>query len=387
MGSFDDLCYRLFQFATAEVDADDECCLVLSDRRPARPAIPLTDEKVPVLMLIWYLQREGYRQINKTVIHTLENINAKIVDCRGPFRKKLYLMVICRLAHFLNMTSCIPSDQTQLFYRLLLEGKRIEPYLPLETYVEMSGGKGKIRPLPLPEEGVDVLPLPAPPEVNEDLVVAHAPPLPKKQRRRDKPSEVPLAKAKAVPLPPTGPPGPDPKPEEDPTVESGSGSEDDGPSGSGRPGGSGGGEGGGGAPGTPGSPPVDDDDEDIVVAPRPTATAARVRRPDKPEWRPAIGLGMCRFDPYTTPSGKQAPNYQFLCPHCPKINRCIKTKGVSEENSKRHGEMEALAFLHAWRDTPIVNAAKTHRWHDPPDEEVDAFVEAHRDELIFVGSG
>ena len=59
----------------------------------------------------------------------------------------------------------------------------------------------------------------------------------------------------------------------------------------------------------------------------------------------------------------------------------MNSKGASPENSKRHGDIEAMAFLHARRDTPIIQQSKSHRFHDPTDAEVDRIVADHRVEL------
>jgi len=65
LGTFNDLCYRLFECKKVEHDEDQPECLVLSDRQLARPTIPITDEKCPVLCLIWHLQALGWMQIKK----------------------------------------------------------------------------------------------------------------------------------------------------------------------------------------------------------------------------------------------------------------------------------------------------------------------------------
>ena len=210
------------------------------------------------------------------------------------------------------------------------------------------------------------------------MVVAIEEQRPQPKKKKTKPSAVPLPPAVEPPPPlrEPSPPGPEP----------------------GTPGGGGEGEGGGGS--APGTPPVDGDlapggpgggggdapDPDLVVAPAEPSEDVPARRrkkrhkDDLPGWEPAIGGGHIAFDLYTTPAGKQYPNWKFLCNN-PMHANCVKTKGSTEGNSKRHGLIEALAFLHAWRDVPITDPTKTHNGHPPTDEAVDAFVLAHKEEL------
>jgi len=210
-------------------------------------------------MHLWFLQRDGWHYEKETVIHTLQNIARNVCDGREPIRHKLYYMVLCKLAKHLQRTSAIPSDQSQLFYRLLLAGKQVEPGLPLETYLELSGGKRKLLALPAPEPGLDGDPLPLPEPIDEDIVVAVMPELKKAKRPRAKASAMPMPKAAgeppagpvALPLPPVPPVPPTDGPPSD---------------GGGCPGP---GPGGGGAPPSPEGdpPPVEGDpDDDIVVA-------------------------------------------------------------------------------------------------------------------------
>ena len=47
---------------------------------------------------------------------------------------------------------------------------------------------------------------------------------------------------------------------------------------------------------------------------------------------------------------------------------------------QRHGRLEPVAFLHAWRDMPL-DGDRPHRLQNPPAHLVDAYVAAHKDEL------
>ena len=198
-GTFEDLCYRAYRFNTTQTDPDQPGVLVLSERTVARPTLPLTDEKCPVLMILWHLRAAGWHYAGRKCTHTLANLDDKLLDGRDTMRHKVYYMCLCRLQWVLERTSALPSDQSQLFYRLLLHGKTVEPDLPLADYIQLGGGRAKIKALPFPEPGIDApLPLPAPPELDPDLVVAVEEPAKKRARPRAKASVVPLPKGEGV---------------------------------------------------------------------------------------------------------------------------------------------------------------------------------------------
>jgi hypothetical protein len=378
LGSFDDICYRLFRFAAVDQDETDLVCCILKDRCAARPLMPITDEACPVLSILWYLQSQGWKYASRKMVHTPANVGTLICDGRTPIRHKLYFMVLCRLRDRLRQSSSIPSDQSQLYYRILLLGKHVEPYLSKDLYEAMLGGKSNIAALPAPEddEPAPVL-APVPPgELDDEVLVGvtEGEPPPKRKytppssnplpcvdereprRRRNQPPPRPLEDPPpAIPAPPT-PPAP------------------------GRPGSS-------GDPGPgPAGPPVVDpgSDDDIVVAA--VEGPPRVEDPGRipvqgARTADAIGGGVLRWEMYTPPKGKPYPNYQINCLTCGGKRNCKKTKGSTAVNSARHGRLEALAFVHAWRTTAIRRPDKSHQWHDPTDAEVDAFVGEHREDL------
>jgi len=385
LGSFKDIAYRLFRFQSVVPDEDRPGCLVLADRKHAAPGIPLMDESCPTLVLLWYLKKQNWSYQTSMCVHTLANIDTKVCDGRDIMRHKLYYMVLCKLQSVLTRTSSVPSTESQLFFRLLLAGKRIEPGLPIEDYITAAGGRGAVLPLPVPEPGVDDLP--APPEEDagdEDLVVVGVgapPPKPKGAPARKKlPIDMPLPQAAPAPKPKPNPaPKPKPKPLPLPPPVPVVGSPP--AAGGGCPGpGSGGGAGSSGD-GPPPLPPLETDEDLVVVPGPPAAVEPRGRAQGRVLERvDAIGGGWFIFDNYSR-KGKLYPNYTLNCLTCPRTTGCQKTKGASAANTARHGDIEPLAFLHAWRPTPIINVAHTHAWHDPSSSEVDAIVERHRGEL------
>ena len=64
---------------------------------------------------------------------------------------------------------------------------------------------------------------------------------------------------------------------------------------------------------------------------------------------------------------------------------CYKTRGCFEEATKRFGDIEPLAYLHAWIPLQAMqrkgSQRATHRQADPSDAEVAAYAEKHRAEL------
>jgi len=284
-------------------------------------------------------------------------------------------MVLLGLKRHLRRTSNIPSDQCQLFYRALLLGKTVEPDLPLENYVVLCGGKGKIAPLPIPEPGVDVpLPLPAPPVLDEDLVIAGPEPAPKKKKaKRATPVEIPLPKAEPAPGMPKAPP---PLPPPAPPGPGGGGAGGDGPGGGGAPPPTHGGP----CPGGGDAPPIVDVDPDLVVGvgvPPPMPHRDPRGPKEDTDWQAAIGGGEIRYHPYVK---VKYPNYKIKCnrnPPCP-LATCAKTRGVFAESTAVHGRIEPLAYLHAWRLMHCTDPTKSHGRHDPSQEEVGDFVTNHR---------
>jgi len=254
--------------------------------------------------------------------------------------------------------------------------KRVEPDQPLEYYIKLAGGKKKILPLPAPEPGYDpILDEPAPPPpLDPDLVVAVEAPHPKPKPKRKKPSEIPLPMAKAAPAPaePAPPPLPPPAPEP--------------PLGGGGPGGPS--EGGPVCLGDPPDPLPDPEhhgpgaarDPDLVVAPAPERVEANPRR--MMDWKDALGGGKIRFDPYGKRGGGIYRNFRITCIVCPRYKACAKVKGPPEGNEGPEADIQTLAFLHAWRLMHIPGDALSHRRLNPKDEEVQSYLDYHREELV-----
>ena len=87
------------------------------------------------------------------------------------------------------------------------------------------------------------------------------------------------------------------------------------------------------------------------------------------EYLPAIGNGVLHFEQYDGgATGKPYENWILKCPH---HTNCERTRGCGVFATKRHAELEPLAFLHAWRDVDVP-PGKKHRLCNPTTEQLDA---------------
>ena len=125
---------------------------------------------------------------------------------------------------------------------------------------------------------------------------------------------------------------------------------------------------------------MDDDDAimpdsgDAEPEPRPK----RRKFPPK-EFVPSLLGAQVRYDPYRTPAGKYAPNWMLKCP---THNACFKTRQQVDAHTASHGDIEPLAFLHAWITcVPAPGPTDTHRSKKPTAEQTAAFAGAHGAEL------
>lgn len=134
----------------------------------------------------------------------------------------------------------------------------------------------------------------------------------------------------------------------------------------------------------PPSPPSPIDfGEPVAPAPIASVPAGPPRRAKKEKpVIPAIGgRGSVVYENYTAPTMMASyGNWQFNCINCPKADGCQRTMGRGPRNTRRHGDLEPLGFLHVWHDTP-PRPDKSHRKTNPRDEDVDSFIANHGDEL------
>ena len=126
----------------------------------------------------------------------------------------------------------------------------------------------------------------------------------------------------------------------------------------------------------------DGNDGDVGVDFDGRQTAPRARREDAPEFFVGMDGFEVKYDAaYVHPVLKTrlSPNWKIRCRNPDHPKSCKQSKHVFAASTKRFGEVEVLAFLHAWADTPPA-PGKSHSLADPKPEAV-ASVAAERREL------
>ena len=333
-------------------------CLVLREPHVAGPRYPLEDARCPVLTLEWYLTTQiGWL----SVAHRVSHDSAAIAefDTRGGVSRRWYLrLLLTKLADSLPLSGGrIPSAEPMAYYRCLLDGIAVLPGLGNAHYVALcNAGRRKAKK--------DILPLsdierePDPPPLDDGPVFADFDPpvtdAPSRghggrggrgrgQGRGRGRGRADPAAPPPVPLPPAPPPLP-PAPPPDPVEE-----------------------------------PVFASQPDPVDEPRPRK---RKRDVPPPEFEGLDGATVT-YDGEAEIKGEPYRNYWITCPpergHPPG---CMKTKGITAANT-RMGELEPLAFLHAWRSCPFPSkpGVPTHRRENPTPSDVKRYLEEHNDEL------
>ena len=96
------------------------------------------------------------------------------------------------------------------------------------------------------------------------------------------------------------------------------------------------------------------------------------------------GLRVRYFGDYVTKMGKHEPHWVLYCNRCPK--GCHKRRGIVPAHERMYGEIEPLAFLHAWADMewPSKPTIPTHPRDNPKPADVTRMAELHRDALLAV---
>jgi len=149
-------------------------------------------------------------------------------------------------------------------------------------------------------------------------------------------------------------------------------------------------EAGPGAPPSPAPvdpPPPDDPSGATLSGADPIIGGAPAPAP-KPErqnlgrdWKDGLFGSKVQYKEYPAPGGKRVyRNYIIKCTNPDHPPGCHKTKGRYPAAMNNHGEVEPLAWLTAWLDTPIGPKGK-HNLTDPAEEDVDAIVNSNLAEL------
>ena len=74
------------------------------------------------------------------------------MDGREAISMKAYYIVLANIGKCLPLASTIPSDQPILFYKLLLEGVKVEPGPGHQHYLALTRGVAPVDPPPLEDE-------------------------------------------------------------------------------------------------------------------------------------------------------------------------------------------------------------------------------------------
>ena len=358
LAPFDDFVHRCTVYNRVDHVPDSPGVLVLSDAHRARPPYALDADRVPTLMLANQLIKTKWMSMQYTVRHDripLQDTPPCEFDSREAVRMKYYYMCVVQLERVLPLAGGVmPSQEPIMYYRLLLRGERVDAgqsskHLTLQWNRDKKTKAKDILPLPPPEV------VPPLQDLGDEDFDAH-------------PAGWQVAKAQAR----RGGQGPR------------------GRGGPGRGRGTGRGDGDGGAAPGPApaplpivaAPPAVDADVVDFDPPPPALEGRKRKREEGPAWRDALdGMQVRLFSSYTnTNTGIDEPHWKAKC----KFHAdCEKRRGIIPRFKKHHGEIEPLAFCHAWHlmETPSKPGIPTHSRDNPSQAAVDAYIAAHASEL------
>lgn len=125
----------------APCESDVEGCLDLKDPVLLQPTCDVMDPKTSVLSAALALQREGWRGAAHAIDHI--DLEEKTMDFRRPTSKLYYFQVLLIIRElFNNGCDCIPSDQPQSYYQVLLKLKRPVPADKGDKYYKAALARG-----------------------------------------------------------------------------------------------------------------------------------------------------------------------------------------------------------------------------------------------------
>ena len=140
------------------------------------------------------------------------------------------------------------------------------------------------------------------------------------------------------------------------------------------------------APG-PGPPAIEDDGDGVMGGAQEPAAPSRRRRPPRRDDAADFFAGfqdtLVKYEDNYTPPGK-TERYVNWTMKCKYHDDCYRTRGVTPFNTRHFGELEALAFLHAWTETPFdagTSKYKSHRLQPPTPASVETFFHEHEEAL------
>jgi hypothetical protein len=385
---FDDMARRMIHWQQVSESAAIDGCLLLERPVRAKAVIPIMDVNCPAATVHALLTTKGW----KAVEHMVKHPNAASeFDARDGVKMKWYYKCLLDVEGSLRLAggSFRSTEPTgSVCFKALLLKIAVAPGQPATVYREALQNHRRAKglgPLPLDDEASgddDVPPPPLVPPDDEDAVMCG----PTEEDRKPKPAR------KTTP-PALGPP----------TAAA------PGSSGASGSGGAGGGPGASGvappivleaeedavvlgppAPPTPGSVPKEDDgnsDDDVALG------RAEDSDGDPEPAKPKIvkrdyieGPTGCRlfFKQYLAPGAAHpVPNWYMKCNH---HGSCGKRKGTNAKATATHGDIEPIAFLHAWHELPWPRPGgkPTHALENPSADAVDAMVAMYADEFADI---
>jgi len=318
------------------------------------------DSKCPTYKLYDALVARGWVAVKALCDHSDATISE--FDGRVATRMRPYYQALLGIKDTIKLTSHMPSQEPMHYYNLLLMGKEAEPGQPAQEYLVAVNAcrkrKGKMA-VSIPLEDVPPNAEPA----GEEVILALEPP-PEAPRRSggEGPKRRRLTDARTL-----GDPG-------------GDGPDSGGASSSG----------GGVVHPIVGEPepiitgPPEEEDEPVeeeLVVLGSAGDEPEERTEARDPFQPAIGGAKILYQWYVNKkSGKAYGNFILKCP---RHDNCYKKRLVTRDSTARYGDMECVAYLHAWvpRDPPDEDKSHANRACNPSNAEVDAIVVAHRDEL------
>jgi len=297
-------------------------CLDLTLPRRLADAIPLLDQECPTLTLQDALDSRGWPPEARKVLHdsVIHPWVRQPYDCRNLIQNRFYLQCCIHWDQVAEaVPSTMPSAQPQLYYRLLLAGKSVEPGMGNDHYKLCWKDEGE--PKPLEDQGSD-----------EEYKALHAPMPP--------PPQAPL------PLPP-------PPPTPGLFMARHSGAK----------------RAGGDSPPTPvplppsGVPPVDDVVDPVAVSePPPPPPGPFLARPKPLRFSYTLADGSrIRRDHYVQPGGGLYKNWVMTC-KIPGHTNCKKPRSV--KFNKTSGRIEPPAWLHVWLAEGLKPGIDTQQKHN-----------------------
>ena len=320
--------------------SDYECCFDLVNPVRVNTTFAIMDMSCPSFLVFSALRRIGWEPVGHRVTHTADG--KMEMDGRVHTSRKKYYQTLLHLERCLKLSPTVPSDEPISFYHLLLNDIATVPGLSDKEYKRLANdNKLSKNSLVAIEDGVDVSALADMlgdgSESDDDIIAVGG--------GRVVPKAITDARRPAAPAFPVRPRV---------TVGGASGS------------------GAASAPPAvalaPVGGPVTGDGSDVATSGSSSTSSSSSgdSSPDsaivvggarkKYTWYNLPGGGKMRVDEYVQRRKKRGRYTRWiLC--CPHHKKCVKKRSVSKATTARHGPLEPIGFLMAWRDLDAADQA------------------------------